>query len=62
MNQYGQLPLPPYIAYQKEKEKEYQTVFASSLGSVAAPTASLHFTNDLLEKLPNTKEFVTLHV
>ncbi|PID55540.1 tRNA preQ1(34) S-adenosylmethionine ribosyltransferase-isomerase QueA, partial [candidate division KSB3 bacterium] len=43
----AQLPLPPYITYEKEKEQRYQTHFASSIGSAAAPTASLHFTNHL---------------
>lgn len=62
MEQYGQLPLPPYIAYDREKEKDYQTVFATENGSVAAPTASLHFTDSLLERLPHTREYVTLHV
>ncbi len=62
MEQYGELPLPPYITYSKEKEKDYQTVFAKKEGSVAAPTASLHFTTELLEKLSLQKEYVTLHV
>ncbi len=59
---YGSLPLPPYIAYSKEKEKDYQSVYAEKLGSVAAPTASLHFTNELLDKLPHKKQLITLHV
>lgn len=62
MEQYGELPLPPYIEYKKEKEIDYQTSFASKDGSVAAPTASLHFTKELLEKLPHEKQFLTLHV
>lgn len=62
MESHGELPLPPYIQYSKEKEKDYQTSFATNNGSVAAPTASLHFTKELLEKLPNEKEFLTLHV
>ncbi len=62
MEELGQLPLPPYIEYQKEKEKDYQTVFAEKNGSVAAPTASLHFTESLLDKIPNEKIFLTLHV
>jgi S-adenosylmethionine:tRNA ribosyltransferase-isomerase len=45
------MPLPPYIQYSKEKEKPYQPIFAKNPGSVAAPTASLHFTPDLLKKL-----------
>lgn len=59
---YGSLPLPPYITYSKEKEIDYQTSFAKTDGSVAAPTASLHFTRELIEKIPNPKEYVTLHV
>ena len=62
MKQYGELPLPPYIEYSKEKEGDYQTSFAKKEGSVAAPTASLHFTRELLTKLPIEKEYVTLHV
>jgi S-adenosylmethionine:tRNA ribosyltransferase-isomerase len=62
LTEYGKLPLPPYIEYSKEKEEAYQTVFAQKYGSVAAPTASLHFTKELLEKLKNTKKYITLHV
>ncbi len=62
MEQYGTLPLPPYIEYKKEKEKDYQTSFAKTDGSVAAPTASLHFTRELLEKIQNPIEYLTLHV
>ena len=58
----GNLPLPPYIAYDENKENDYQTVFAQKDGSVAAPTASLHFTRELLEKIKNEKQYVTLHV
>ncbi len=59
---HGALPLPPYIAYSKEKEDDYQTTFAKKEWSVAAPTASLHFTRELLEKIQNPKEYLTLHV
>ena len=45
------MPLPPYIHYEKEKEKWYQTTFAKDLGSAAAPTASLHFSQNLLSDL-----------
>jgi S-adenosylmethionine:tRNA ribosyltransferase-isomerase len=45
------MPLPPYIEYKKDKEKDYQPVFAYNKGSVASPTASLHFTKELLDKL-----------
>jgi len=60
-----QMPLPPYIEYSKEKETPYQPVQAKKEGSVAAPTASLHFTKDLFEKLE--KKWVgklesTLHI
>jgi S-adenosylmethionine:tRNA ribosyltransferase-isomerase len=67
--QYGETPIPPYIKNTKLSEMElrekYQTVFAKNTGSVAAPTASLHFTDELLEKLKKRGiqiEFVTLHV
>lgn len=62
METFGNLPLPPYIAYDKEKESDYQTSFAKKDGSVAAPTASLHFTKELLDKFQNTKLYTTLHV
>jgi S-adenosylmethionine:tRNA ribosyltransferase-isomerase len=62
MRDHGELPLPPYIKYKKEKEADYQTAFANKDGSVAAPTASLHFTEALLGKLQNQKEYLTLHV
>lgn len=60
----GHVPLPPYIKTHA-RLSDYQTVFAKHSGSVAAPTAGLHFTNRLLEKLRArgmTTEFVTLHV
>lgn len=67
--QYGQTPIPPYIKNSPLNEsalrKRYQTVFAKHSGSVAAPTASLHFTEALLEKLQQQGIaicFVTLHV
>jgi S-adenosylmethionine:tRNA-ribosyltransferase-isomerase (queuine synthetase) len=59
---HGALPLPPYIEYSSEKEADYQTSFAEKDGSVAAPTASLHFTQELMEKIENHKEYITLHV
>ena len=51
----GKIPLPPYIGREaEEKDKEtYQTVYAKTLGSVAAPTAGLHFTEEILEKIKN---------
>lgn len=58
----GKMPLPPYIARpaDAEDERRYQTVFAHVPGAVAAPTAGLHFTPEILARLPHT--FVTLHV
>lgn len=47
----GEMPLPPYIYEKLEEKNLYQTVFAKNNGSVAAPTAGLHFTDELLEKL-----------
>ena len=47
----GTMPLPPYITEQLKEQDRYQTVYAQNLGSAAAPTAGLHFTNDLLEKI-----------
>lgn len=61
----GQLPLPPYISYTKDKEQRYQTCFAKYMWSAAAPTASLHFTPRLLSALCDawhTLEYATLHV
>jgi S-adenosylmethionine:tRNA ribosyltransferase-isomerase len=58
----GEIPLPPYLnrAAEAEDATRYQTVFANVPGAVAAPTAGLHFTSEILAKLPHT--FVTLHV
>ena len=50
-NQYGHVPIPPYIKKEPERAGEYQTVYATKTGSVAAPTAGLHFTEELIEKL-----------
>ncbi len=65
LDQLGQMPLPPYI-HEKLKDKErYQTVYSRELGSAAAPTAGLHFTKELLEKVRQKGVrigFVTLHV
>ena len=47
----GEMPLPPYIHEKLDEKDRYQTVYASNLGSAAAPTAGLHFTNEILEKL-----------
>jgi S-adenosylmethionine:tRNA ribosyltransferase-isomerase len=59
---HGALPLPPYIEYSPEKEADYQTSFARHDGSVAAPTASLHFTEELMDHIKIQKEYLTLHV
>jgi S-adenosylmethionine:tRNA ribosyltransferase-isomerase len=58
----GQMPLPPYIEREPEPadNDRYQTIYASALGAVAAPTAGLHFSPELLHRLPH--EFITLHV
>jgi len=58
----GMVPLPPYLGRQGDETdvERYQTVFAEVPGAVAAPTAGLHFTSELLAKLPHA--FVTLHV
>lgn len=61
----GKMPLPPYIKAELKDQERYQTVYSREVGSAAAPTAGLHFTKDLLEKIRakgvNTG-FVTLHV
>jgi len=61
----GKMPLPPYIKAELSDQERYQTVYSRHTGSAAAPTAGLHFTNELLKKLRakgvNTA-FVTLHV
>lgn len=49
----GQIPLPPYITERLQDKERYQTVYATERGSVAAPTAGLHFTDELLEKIRN---------
>jgi len=67
LEQYGSLPLPPYITHSAtdDDEERYQTVFAKNLGAVAAPTAGLHFNETLLETLKQKGvhiAYVTLHV
>ena len=68
LEEHGRMPLPPYIhspLSEQGRREEYQTIFAKNDGSAAAPTASLHFTEELMEKL-KTKginiAYVTLHV
>ncbi|OFW57177.1 MAG: tRNA preQ1(34) S-adenosylmethionine ribosyltransferase-isomerase QueA [Actinobacteria bacterium RBG_16_64_13] len=65
MEAYGRLPLPPYIKTYPDEPSAYQTVYASVLGSAAAPTAGLHFTPHLLHSLREAgvkAAYVTLHV
>lgn len=65
IEKYGHTPLPPYIRHSHSKPEDYQTVYAQKSGSVAAPTAGLHFTDSLLDQLKNMGVqvlFVTLHV
>lgn len=65
LDRIGQMPLPPYITEELKDKERYQTVYSRELGSAAAPTAGLHFTNELLEKVraKGVKTgFVTLHV
>jgi S-adenosylmethionine:tRNA ribosyltransferase-isomerase len=63
LDRLGHMPLPPYIKRQdrSEDQERYQTVFAQQRGSVAAPTAGLHFTPEVLARIPNSAR-VTLHV
>lgn len=61
----GEMPLPPYIKEQLDDRDRYQTVYAKERGSAAAPTAGLHFTEELLEEIKNMGvhiAFITLHV
>lgn len=61
----GELPLPPYIKEKPEDYSRYQTVYAQNVGAVAAPTAGLHFTEELLNKIEGKGvevAFLTLHV
>jgi len=61
----GKMPLPPYIKAELQDQERYQTVYSREVGSAAAPTAGLHFTNELLDKLREKGvkiAFVTLHV
>ncbi len=69
LESYGHIPLPPYIEKspltEADRRREYQTVFARDSGSIAAPTAGLHFTKELLASLQDQGigvEYVTLHV
>lgn len=65
LDKLGQMPLPPYIKKQLSDKERYQTVYSKVEGSAAAPTAGLHFTNELLEAIKNKGikiAYVTLHV
>jgi len=65
LEQLGKMPLPPYIKEELQDNERYQTVYSRELGSAAAPTAGLHFTKELLEKIKAkgvSEAFVTLHV
>ena len=65
LDKLGEMPLPPYITHKLQDKNMYQTVYAKYEGSAAAPTAGLHFTDDLLERIREKgvdMAFVTLHV
>ena len=65
LDQLGEMPLPPYIREKLEDQDRYQTVFAKERGSAAAPTAGLHFTDELLDEIRAKGvniAFITLHV
>lgn len=65
LDEIGQMPLPPYIKEKLENKERYQTVYSKELGSAAAPTAGLHFTPEMLEKIKAKGVkigYVTLHV
>ena len=65
LDELGEMPLPPYIHSKLDDKDRYQTVYAKNIGSAAAPTAGLHFTNSLLEDIKSKGVnivYVTLHV
>ncbi|EHM86216.1 putative S-adenosylmethionine:tRNA ribosyltransferase-isomerase [Staphylococcus aureus subsp. aureus 21194] len=65
LDELGEMPLPPYIKERLDDPDRYQTVYAKESGSAAAPTAGLHFTDELLTEIKNKGvniAFVTLHV
>ncbi|HZK38044.1 MAG TPA: tRNA preQ1(34) S-adenosylmethionine ribosyltransferase-isomerase QueA [Clostridia bacterium] len=65
LDRLGQMPLPPYITKKLEEKERYQTVYSKNQGSVAAPTAGLHFTKELLKKIEEKGvkiAYITLHV
>ncbi len=65
LGKFGEIPLPPYITASTAANEQYQTVYAQEEGAIAAPTAGLHFTPELIDKLSNygiNQAFITLHV
>ncbi len=65
LDELGEMPLPPYIHEKLENNDRYQTVYAKNIGSAAAPTAGLHFTEELLDKIKEKGiniAYITLHV
>ena len=65
LDKLGEMPLPPYIHEKLEDKDRYQTVYAKNIGSAAAPTAGLHFTKELLNKIKDKGiniAYITLHV
>ena len=65
IDELGEMPLPPYIKRKLDNPERYQTVYAQKRGSAAAPTAGLHFTNELIDNLKNkgvSIGYLTLHV
>ncbi|WP_414563762.1 MULTISPECIES: tRNA preQ1(34) S-adenosylmethionine ribosyltransferase-isomerase QueA [unclassified Anabaena] len=65
LDKFGEIPLPPYITASTAADEQYQTVYAQQPGAIAAPTAGLHFTPELLEKLRDrgiNQAYITLHV
>ena len=65
LDELGEMPLPPYIKEKLDDQSRYQTVYAKTVGSAAAPTAGLHFTKEYLEKIKEKGvniAYITLHV
>lgn len=65
LDQLGEMPLPPYITHSLDDKERYQTVYSKHTGSAAAPTAGLHFTNDILKTIDEQGvkiAYITLHV
>ncbi|MGC9503067.1 tRNA preQ1(34) S-adenosylmethionine ribosyltransferase-isomerase QueA [Baaleninema sp.] len=65
LEEYGEVPFPPYVTQSQASPNQYQTVYARQAGSAAAPTAGLHFTENLFDRLDEKgirRAFVTLHV